>query len=44
MPEPGYLDDDSPGCVWLLLGTRLWGEKVPGSYDQRVGVNAAVGF
>ncbi|KKM76027.1 hypothetical protein LCGC14_1384300 [marine sediment metagenome] len=21
MPEPGYLDGDSPGCLWLFVGT-----------------------
>ena len=25
MPEPGYLDDDSPGCIWLLLGDNCCG-------------------
>jgi hypothetical protein len=30
--------------VWLLLGTRLWGEPVPSTYDQRVGINASVAF
>ena len=30
--------------VWLLLGSRLWGEGVSGTYDQRVGINASVAF
>jgi hypothetical protein len=30
--------------IWLMLGTRLWGEKVPSTYDQRVGINGAVQF
>ncbi len=30
--------------VWLMLGTRLWGEPVPTTYGQRVGVNASVTF
>lgn len=30
--------------VWLLLGSRLWGEKVPSTYDQRVGFNVSVFF
>jgi hypothetical protein len=30
--------------VWLLLGTRLWGEGVPSTYDKRVGPNASVSF
>jgi hypothetical protein len=30
--------------VWLMLGTRLWGEPVPTTYDQRVGINASVTF
>ncbi len=30
--------------VWLLFGTRLWGEPVPTTYDQRVGINASVTF
>jgi hypothetical protein len=30
--------------VWLMLGTRLWGESVPTTYDQRVGINASVAF
>ena len=21
MPDPGYLGDDSPGCIWLVVGT-----------------------
>ena len=30
--------------VWLMLGTRLWGEGVPSTYDKRVGINASVTF
>jgi hypothetical protein len=30
--------------VWLMLGTRLWGESVPTTYDHRVGINGAVLF
>ena len=30
--------------VWIMLGTRLWGEGVPTTYDQRVGINASVAF
>lgn len=28
--------------VWLMLGTRLWGEGAPSTYDKRVGINLAV--
>jgi hypothetical protein len=30
--------------VWLLLGTRLWGEGVPSTYDKRVGLNGSFTF
>lgn len=30
--------------VWLMVGTRLWGERVPSTYDQRVGINTSVTF
>jgi hypothetical protein len=30
--------------VWLLLGSRLWGEGVPSTYDKRVGINGSVTF
>jgi hypothetical protein len=30
--------------VWLMVGTRLWGEGVPTTYDQRVGINTSVAF
>jgi hypothetical protein len=30
--------------VWLLLGSRLWDEGVPSTYDKRVGINGSVTF
>jgi hypothetical protein len=30
--------------TWLMLGTRLWGEGVPNSYDQRVELGVAFLF
>jgi hypothetical protein len=30
--------------TWLMLGTRLWGEGVPGTYDQRVELGVAFLF
>jgi hypothetical protein len=30
--------------VWLMFGTRLWGEGIPSTYDKRVGINTSVAF
>ncbi len=30
--------------VWLMFGSRLWGEGVPSTYDKRVGINASFAF
>jgi hypothetical protein len=30
--------------TWLMLGSQLWGEGVPSTYDQRVSLGAAFLF
>jgi hypothetical protein len=41
--EGGWIINSS-WRVWLMLGTRLWGEGVPSTYDKRVGLNASLTF